>query len=271
MIVCSLLYRYKPLRGDSAPNAALRTHTAIKYTWLTVMLLLGLAIYAGAGTDQRQLQPILDQMNLERDKVNAALGSSNPQPPAPNLGARDLASTATPSVEVPNKVFAWYMTPFYTYSLNATDAEAVAGYKRDIQAAQAAGVDGFALYVAPLTYLFENTANMFEAAKQLHDANPTSPPFLLHLSPEAGADAAVRVLYPETNTNWIVYFVSAFASHPNYFRYQNRPVLTPFLGLKVDIPAGVNQQSDWVSYVFTTLSRDGINVFFVHRSSIRMT
>jgi glucan endo-1,3-alpha-glucosidase len=159
-------------------------------------------------------------------------------------------------------VFSWYMTPFYTYSTyGASDASAIAGYRHDIQDAQAAGIDGFTLYVGGAQYMFDNVRNMLEAAKELHDANPSTPPFWLYLSPEAACDTCVSALEPGTNTNWIVYFMQAFASHPNYFHFQGKPVLMPFLGLRV--AGGVNQQADWVNSVFTPLHNQGIDVSFV--------
>jgi glucan endo-1,3-alpha-glucosidase len=160
-------------------------------------------------------------------------------------------------------VFSWYMTPFYTYFSYAagsggdpaSDAIAVAGYKHDIQDAQASGVDGFALYIGNQQYLYTNTRNMFEAAKELHNADPSKPPFLLFLAPENGAAGDVAQIFPGTSTNWMVYFMNAFAAHPNYYHYRGKAVLGSFLGL--------DQQSDWVAKVFTPLHNQGIDVFFV--------
>jgi glucan endo-1,3-alpha-glucosidase len=159
-------------------------------------------------------------------------------------------------------VFAWYMIPFNDYFSYAqgsggdpvSNTIAVAGYKKDILDAQKAGIDGFILYIGPQQYLYYNTQNMFEAARQLHNANPSKPPFLLYLGPECGALGSVAATFPGTSTNWIVYFLTAFAKHPNHFTYQRKPVLGTFLGL--------DQQSDFTT-IFSTLQGQGINIFFV--------
>jgi hypothetical protein len=157
-------------------------------------------------------------------------------------------------------VFSWYMTPFYTYSSPGdSDAVAIAGYKRDIQDAQASGMDGFVLYFGnnPNPYMYYNTRNMFEAAKQLHDADPSKPPFWLVLGPEASPFVDLKEVFPGTTTNYLVYYLNSFASHPNYYHYQNKAVLAPFLGI------AESQQSEWVNYVFTPLRNQGIDLFFV--------
>lgn len=95
---------------------------------------------------------------------------------------------------------------------------------------------------------------MFEAAKELHDADPSKPPFLLFLSPQVLSAGNVNQIFPGTSTNWILYFLNTFISHQNYYHYQGKPVLGSFLGL--------DQQTDWTNQVFTPLQDQGVYVFF---------
>jgi len=173
--------------------------------------------------------------------------------------ARGSDRRSAPGGERKRPVFAWYMTSFYTYH-GDPDAIAVAGYKRDIQDAQASGVDGFELYIENKRYIYDNTKNMFEAAKELHDADPSKPPFLLFLGPLA-VPTYINQSFQGTSSNWLVYFMNAFASHPNYYSYQGKAVLGSFLGLTIN--GKTNQQSEWVTYVFTPLHNQGVDVFFV--------
>src|SRR5437867_235013 len=80
----------------------------------------------------------------------------------PSSAAKPVAPPAPASS--PRLIFAHYMVNLPTYG---TD---VASFKREIQEAQAIGIDGFALNIPAWTSNTQyqtNTANLFEAAKQL--------------------------------------------------------------------------------------------------------
>lgn len=134
----------------------------------------------------------------------------------------------------PHYVFAHYMVCFSTYG------QTLAGYERDIQEAQAAGIDGFALDVGDYddpaqTYYNTNIALIYSAAEQLGTG------FKLFFS----VDMA--------NTNAIVDMISTYARHTNTFRYGTNVVVSTF---------GQNNL-DWQGSIFAPLKTGGITVFFV--------
>src|SRR5580658_9098283 len=73
-------------------------------------------------------------------------------------------------------VFAWYMMYEYVYSVYDPplgDATSIAGFKHDIQDAQSSGIDGFALFVINRIDQYPSVYNMFAAAQELYQENPT--------------------------------------------------------------------------------------------------
>ena len=135
----------------------------------------------------------------------------------------------------PHYVFAHYMVCFAAYG------ESVGGYKQEIQDAQAAGIDGFALNVGewngPDTYYKTRVEMIYEAAESLTNG------FKLFFS----------VDMPSTNTNDIVQMVSAYANRTNSFYYNGKLVLSTYLG----------NGTDWTNGVLQPLQSQGINVFFI--------
>src|ERR1043166_6090162 len=135
-------------------------------------------------------------------------------------------------------VFAHYHMAHPVYSND------IAGYSRDIKDAQSLGIDGFVVNVpswTQVTYFKDRVGKMFAAAKQLNSG------FRLFLSADmcCGLPAAdIRDM------------VATYASHPNYFKYNNRPVLTTFVG------QGAGQDF-WQNQVLGPLRASGQNVFFV--------
>lgn len=133
----------------------------------------------------------------------------------------------------PHYVFAHYMVCFALYGQSLED------FKREIQDAQAAGIDGFALNVGEWngsdTYYKSRVELMYQAAESLNTG------FKLFFS----VDMA--------NTNDIVQMVSAYANRTNSFHYQGKLVLSTFCGNGLD----------WTNGVFQPLRNQGINVFFV--------
>jgi len=132
----------------------------------------------------------------------------------------------------PHYVFAHYMVCYATYGAT------VGAYKREIQEAQAAGIDGFALNVGawsgPDTYYKTRVELIYEAAEQLGTG------FKLFFSVDL------------SNTNDIVNMVSSYAPRTNSFRYQGKIVLSTFS----------ESNLDW-NGVFHSLKDAGTGVFFV--------
>lgn len=134
----------------------------------------------------------------------------------------------------PHYVFAHYMVCFPTYGAT------IAGFEQEIQEAQAAGIDGFALdagaYDDPTQpYYNTNIALMYNAAEQLGTG------FKLFFSVEI------------TNTASVVDMISTYAARTNTFRYGSNVVVSTF---------GQNA-TDWSNSVFVPLMQRGISVFFI--------
>jgi hypothetical protein len=176
----------------------------------------------------------------------------------------EAALTATVTASSPpiagRYIFSDYLPYEYTYDVYSPpvgDAANIAAHKHSIQDAIASGIDGFQLDFIGRSDQYATIFNMFEAAKELHDANPSQPPFWLFLAPDiggGGANSTFTWTVPP-NRNWIEYFVATFANHPNYFHYNSKPVLGSFMGL--------DQQTDLTNVVFAPLANEGIHVFYV--------
>ncbi|HWV99986.1 MAG TPA: endo-1,3-alpha-glucanase family glycosylhydrolase [Candidatus Acidoferrum sp.] len=141
----------------------------------------------------------------------------------------------------PHYVFAHYMVAFATYG------ETAEGYKREIQEAQGAGIDGFVLNVGAWdnvqTYYKTRVGLIYDAAAQLGTG------FKLFFSVDY------------TGTTNIVDMVRTYANRTNSFRYQGKVVLSSFG--ENDTPstgfAGVN----WTNLVIPQLASNGVSVYFV--------
>ncbi len=130
--------------------------------------------------------------------------------------------------ESAKKVFAHYMVCIPTYGGDSK----IADYQREIRAAQAAGIDGFALNCGGWTlrepHYKQRSLLIYQAAKEL------GTDFKLFFS----ADYATGLTSDETRD-----MVETFRSHPNQFRYDNKPVLSTF--------AGGREQTDFIRKEFT--------------------
>ncbi|HEY3376747.1 MAG TPA: endo-1,3-alpha-glucanase family glycosylhydrolase [Armatimonadota bacterium] len=131
-------------------------------------------------------------------------------------------------------VFAHYAVCFAAYGEN------VEGFKREMREAQAVGIDGFALNVGAWhdePYYVRRTQMLFQAAKEL------GTDFKLIFSLDL---ATLKPVYiPE--------MLKTYVTHPNYYQYQGRPLVSTFQG-----ETGV----DWKG-IFASLKTEGINVCFV--------
>jgi len=140
----------------------------------------------------------------------------------------------------PHYVFAHYMVCFSTYG------QTLDGYKRDIQEAQAAGLDGFALNVgawdATQVYYQTNVALMYAAAEQLGTG------FKLLFSVNFGGESNV------------VDMVRSYADRTNSFRYNGRIVLSAWGGNNVPLAGWTGL--DWTNSIIGELKKEGIPIFF---------
>ena len=145
-----------------------------------------------------------------------------------------FVTASTVLASTPHYVFAHYMVCYSDYGAT------VQGYEHDIQDAQAAGIDGFALdlgaYDDPTQpYYNTNTALMYAAAERLGTG------FKLFFSLEI------------TNPVAILDLINTYAGRTNTFRYGTNVVVSTF---------GQNQV-DWANGVFAPLKQKGVSVFFV--------
>jgi glucan endo-1,3-alpha-glucosidase len=116
----------------------------------------------------------------------------------------------------------------------------VQGYEHDIQDAQAAGIDGFALDVGDYDdpaqlYYNTNILLMYLAAQQLNTG------FKLFFSVDMGS-----------STNAVIDLINTYATWTNTFRYQGLVVVSSFGQL------GLNWNS-----IFLPLAQKGVSVFFI--------
>jgi Glycosyl hydrolase family 71 len=166
-----------------------------------------------------------------------------------------------PTGRIPGRlVFSWYQAYEYTYSVYNPplgDATSIAAYKHDITDAQTTGVDGFIILYINRVDMYPSMYNLFEAAKELAAANPTKPPFWLWFAPNCPSTGNVAGTFPGTSRNWIEYFLSTFANHPNYYHYKGNAAIGSFFGVSAS-----SDQNDWINLVFSPLAAQGINLFF---------
>jgi glucan endo-1,3-alpha-glucosidase len=135
------------------------------------------------------------------------------------------------------KVFAHYMLSNKSYGNGS-----VSGYKRDIQDAQSMGVDGFALNAGEWNSNYQqNAQNLFQAATELG----TGFKFYFSIDECCGMTTAQKLD-----------MASKYAEHPNYYRYNNRPVLSAWTSTTE------NAANYWNNEILTPLRNKGIDVFF---------
>jgi glucan endo-1,3-alpha-glucosidase len=153
-----------------------------------------------------------------------------------------LAISQSVHANPPHYVFAHYMVCYADYGDFGADTNStIAGYKREIQEAQAAGIDGFALDVADWTnsgpnwYYKGRVPEIYQAAESLGTG------FKLFFSVEL------------TNTAYILDMITNYAGRTNTFHYNGQVVVSTYG------QGGV----DWSNQVFKPLGKQGISVFFV--------
>jgi Glycosyl hydrolase family 71 len=127
-------------------------------------------------------------------------------------------------------------------SAEQTYGPSISGFKHEINDAQELGIDGFVLNVgswsAQSGYYKPIIANVFATAQQL------------------GTGFKIFFMADNLPAADIVDMMTIYAGHPNYFRYNGRPVLTTFQGNALG-------QTYWQTSVLGTIRAAGINPFFV--------
>jgi glucan endo-1,3-alpha-glucosidase len=138
-------------------------------------------------------------------------------------------------------VFAHYMVCFATYG------ETVDAYKKEIQEAQAAGIDGFALNVGAWddvqVYYKNRVAMMYNAAEQLGTG------FKLFFSVDFAGESNV------------VNMVESYANRTNTFRYNGKIVLSSYG--QNDVPSSGWPGMNWTNAIIGKLKSDGYSIFFI--------
>ena len=155
----------------------------------------------------------------------------------------------------PKLVFAHYMV------CNRDYGGSVAGYERDIQDAQANGINGFALNCGGWNgaNYKQDTASMFQAAQAVSPDGS----FKLFFSADM-----TGLTYPE-----VVAMMTAYAQNPNYWCITqttgattvNRPVLSTWGGEggAWNGPTTASVKNRWQNLVLAPLKAAGINVYFM--------
>lgn len=144
-------------------------------------------------------------------------------------------ATPAPSADKPrHHVFAHYMVCFASYGAT------VDGYKRDIQDALAAGIDGFALNEGAWDnepHYPARTKMLFKAAKELR----TDFKFIFSLD--------LATLKP----TYIPSIIKGYVNDPAYYRYNGKPVVSTFAG---------DRGVDWKG-IIAPLKAEGYDICFV--------
>jgi glucan endo-1,3-alpha-glucosidase len=154
-----------------------------------------------------------------------------------------LTSVARPALaSEPHYVFAHYMVCYATYGAT------VAGYQREIQEAQAAGIDGFVLDIGvwndPVwTYYNSRVAQIFDAAEQL------------------GTGFKLSFFVEFSNPTNIMNLVETYGNRANTLRYLGGIVLSSW-GMN-NVPTLGWVGVDWPNTVLNPLRSAGFPIFFI--------
>jgi glucan endo-1,3-alpha-glucosidase len=153
-----------------------------------------------------------------------------------------VAATIPARAVNPHYVFAHYMVCYATYG------QTIAGYQREMQEAQAAGIDGFVLDIGVwndpvLTYYNQRVALMYSAAEQLGTGFKLS--FFVEFSNPTNIMNLVETYGKRTNTLW----------------HQGGIVLSSW-GMN-NVPSMGWVGVDWTNTVLNPLRSAGCPVFFI--------
>jgi hypothetical protein len=156
-------------------------------------------------------------------------------------------SRVTVAYATPRTVIAHYIPHLAAYG------QTVAGYKLDIQDAQAAGVDAFVLdefgWAGTGNDFSTMTANIFEAALELGTG------FKLYLMSDSEGQSYEAAAIVAAGT-----MLAAYANHPNYLSLNGRPLFSGWAsGLNT---ANGSADNTYWSGVSTNIVGTGLNPFF---------
>lgn len=149
------------------------------------------------------------------------------------------SASITGSSTGPKKVFAHFMMG-NAYPLGVSD------FASDIAAAQAVGIDGFALNVGPDSWMTDRVAKMYQAAVG------TSFKLFISLDMAVMASDSISDLTP-----WI----TDYSSHANQYFYQDKQFVSTFAGESITFGMS-DAAAGWQSFK-DDLSASGVDIFFV--------
>ena len=231
---------------DSAPGASVEV---VLETALPTPVAVETFGTAGTAPNGSKSTPAGSSARKSLEAAHGA-GSAPSNPPVKTVNpAPVVISTRTPASQAsvgPRLVFAHYMV------CNRDYGGSVAGYERDIQDAQAAGIDGFQLNLGGWSGIYQwNVQAMFQAAQALHSG------FKLFFSADM-----TGLSFPEVTA-----MMSAYANNPYYWHIQqtvngqaaSRPVLTSWGG---EGGGYASARAKWEA-AFQPLRAAGINPYFV--------
>jgi glucan endo-1,3-alpha-glucosidase len=209
----------------------------------TLVLLAAVVIFAVSAQRTLYRSQAAGGANTRVEAETGTVSSSATTFPGANAsGGRAVRFGAPTARNHTRLVFAHYMLCCPTYG------GSLAAIKRDIQEAQANGIDGWALNTsrwASVDPTFKTrAATILQAAQELgtHFKIFFSADMVSYLVQDSGA--SIRDM------------ITSFANHPNYFKYQNRPFLSTW--------NGEDRGRDWwVDNVLTPLRNAGYNVYFI--------
>lgn len=210
---------YTPSSTPSLPSTTLATTTSIPTSNAEVATTSSAAVQAATSAKSSTA-------------VEAASSASS-------TTQADTAAITGSATNGPKKVFAHFMMG-NAYPMGVSD------FASDIAAAQAAGIDGFALNVGPDSWIPDRVASIYEAA--------LGTSFVLFIS----LDMAVMA---SDSISDLVPFIDEYSSHPNQYFYNDKQFVSTFAGETItfglaDVAAG------WTSFK-DTLAAAGIDIFFV--------
>ncbi len=174
------------------------------------------------------------------------------------MGSLGLFALSCQLMIHPNPAHAEPAEPRLVFAHNhayAPYGRTVEGYKQDMREAQKAGIDGFAInfgcWDGENGYYKRKVAMFFQAAQELGTG------FKLFLSPD-GVTSANPNINACVSPREVRDAMELYAGHPNYWKYQGRPVLSSWHGGG----QGPESLQVWKS-VLEPLRAKGINVYFV--------
>jgi glucan endo-1,3-alpha-glucosidase len=153
-----------------------------------------------------------------------------------------ILSTLTFQAQARN-VFAHFMMG------NAYPLQDPSSYTNDISLAAAAGIEGFALNIGPVSmndWMPDRVSKIFQAAKQFPD-------FKLFFSFDMSC---------MTDVNELIGYMQQYHSDSNYFQYNGAAFVSTFAGESQTF-GDDNVNDGWQNKFKTPLQQQGINIFFV--------